>query len=125
MAKFGYWTGENLAYVFEADNYYGKYHGQSANRHNFVFGPQYTFGDSEQTLRPLVYAEAGLQRSSAFGSVEHGINFQVGGGASYKLNDRVAVQFIPLEYSVARVGGSTLNSYDLKFGLTFKLWGEY
>ena len=124
MAKFGYWTTDNLAYVFEADNYYGSYHGSSANRHDFDFGPQWTFGDSEQTFRPLVYAQAGLARSSAFGSLDHGINAQVGGGASYKLRDRVSLQLIPLEYNVARVGGSTLHSYDAKFGVTFTLWGN-
>ena len=125
MAKFGYWTSDNLAYVFEADNYYGKYRGDSANRHNFMFGPQWTFGDSStQNFRPLVYAQAGLQRSSAFGEVNHGISLQAGAGASYKLRDRVYLHLIPLEYNVSRVGGSTLNSYDAKFGVTFTLWGN-
>jgi hypothetical protein len=125
MLKFGYWTSDNLAYVVDVDNYYGKYQGQSANRHNFMFGPQYTFGSSDtQNFRPLVYAQAGLERASAFGDVNHGISLQAGAGASYKLRDRVYLQFIPLEYNVSRVGGSTLNSYDAKFGVTFTLWGN-
>jgi hypothetical protein len=125
MLKFGYWTSDNLAYVVDVDNYYGKYQGQSANRHNFMFGPQYTFGSSDtQNFRPLVYAQAGLERASAFGDVNHGISLQAGAGASYKLRDRVYLQLIPLEYNVSRVGGSTLNSYDAKFGVTFTLWGN-
>lgn len=122
MAKFGYWTSDNLAYVFEADNYYGSYHGSSANRHNFMFGPQYTFGSSDtQDFRPLVYAQVGLERASAFGDVNHGISLQTGAGASYKLGDRIALQAIPVEYNVSRVGGSTLHSYDAKLGITFTL----
>jgi hypothetical protein len=45
----------------------------------------------------MVYVEAGDQRLSSAGTVDHFFDLQVGGGVQVKLSDRFAPQFVPAE----------------------------
>jgi len=86
-----------LSINVEVDNYYGSIQGANSKQQNFVIGPQLTFGSETAKLRPLVYLEAGDQRSSSAGTVDHSFDLQVGGGVQVKLSDRFALQFVPAE----------------------------
>lgn len=70
----------------EADNYYGSLGSVSMTQQNFIVGPQFTFGADEAGFRQFVYAQAGDQRSSSSGSVDHAFNLQIGGGTQIKLS---------------------------------------
>jgi hypothetical protein len=82
----------------EVDNYYGSIQEASAKQQNFVVGPQLTFGPEKAKLRPFVYVEAGDQRSSSSGSVDHSFDLQTGAGVQVKLTERLALQFVPAEH---------------------------
>jgi hypothetical protein len=86
---------DQFSVVAEMDSYYGRVQGVSATQQNFVIGPQYTFRHDEARLRPYVYVQAGDQRSSSAGNVEHAFDLQAGGGVQLNLTQRLAMQLTP------------------------------
>src|SRR5258708_26067756 len=99
-----------LSINVEVDNYYGSIQGANSKKQNFVIGPELTFGSETAKLRPLVYVEAGDQRSSYAGMVDHSFDLQVGGAVQVKLSDRFALQFVPAEYDLATPSSGTTHS---------------
>jgi hypothetical protein len=69
---------DHFSVVGEIDSYYGSVQTTSATQQNFVIGPQYTFRADKAKLRPYVYLQAGDQRSSSAGNVEHAFDLQLG-----------------------------------------------
>ena len=113
-----------LSINLEVDNYYGSSQGASAKQQNFVIGPQFTFGSEEAKLRPLAYVEAGDQRSSSAGNVDHSFDLQVGGGIQVKLNDRFTLQFVPAEYDLATPSSGATHSYTANAGISWTFWKQ-
>src|SRR4051794_19589750 len=66
-----------FAMTAEIDNYFGALNGQGERQQNFVVGPQLTFGSENAKLNPYTYLQAGDQRSSSTGTVEHAFNLQL------------------------------------------------
>src|ERR1700710_2262673 len=106
-----------LSINVEVDNYYGSIQGANSRQQNFVIGPQLTYGSEKGKLRPLVYLEAGDQRSSSAGTVDHSFDLQIGGGAQVKLSDRVALQFVPAEYDLATPSSGATHSFTANAGI--------
>jgi hypothetical protein len=113
-----------LSINLEVDNYYGSSQGASAKQQNFVIGPQFTFGNEEAKLRPLAYVEAGDQRSSFAGNVDHSFDLQVGGGIQLKLNDLFTLQFVPAEYDLATPSSGATHSYTANAGVSWTFWKQ-
>jgi hypothetical protein len=66
-----------------------------------VIGPQYTFRADEAKVRPYIYLQAGDQRSSSAGNVDHAVDLQIGTGLQFTVTPRLAVQLAPAEYNFA------------------------
>jgi hypothetical protein len=113
-----------LSINLEVDNYYGSSLGASTKQQNFVIGPQFTFGSEETKLRPLAYVEAGDQRSSSAGSIDHSFDLQVGGGVQIKLNDRLVLQLVPAEYDLATPASGATHSFTANAGVSWTLWSQ-
>jgi hypothetical protein len=108
----------------EIDKYYGSIQGASSKQQNFVIGPQLTLGSEKSKLRPLVYVEAGDQRSSSAGAVDHSFDLQAGGGIQVKLSDRFALQFVPAEYDLALLASGATHSYTTNAGISWTFWKQ-
>jgi hypothetical protein len=111
-----------LSINLEIDNYYGSIQGASSTQQNFVIGPQVTFGSERSKLRPLVYVEAGDQRSSPACAVDHSFDLQIGGGFQVKLADRFALQLVPAEYDLALPASGATHSYTANAGISWTFW---
>jgi hypothetical protein len=114
-----YDLNDHFALTFEADNYYGTVIGQKERQQNFVFGPQYMFLHEERTARPLLYVQAGDQRSSTGDDAEHAFNLQIGGGLQIKVSERFALQFTPAEYSFVKADAGPTHSFSAKVGISW------
>jgi hypothetical protein len=88
----------------------------------FVFDPQYMFLREETTTRPLLYLQAGDQRSSTGDDVEHAFSLEVGGGMQVKLSEHFAVQLTPAEYSFVQAASGSTHSFSAKVGISRPLW---
>jgi hypothetical protein len=115
---------QTLSINFEVDNYYGSIQGASSKQQNFVVGPEVMFGDEKSKVRPFVYLEAGDQRSSSAGAVDHSFDLQAGGGLQFKLSDRFALQLVPAEYDLATPNGELTHSYTANAGISWALWKQ-
>jgi hypothetical protein len=113
-----------LSINVEIDNYYGSSQGASANQQNFVIGPQFTFGHEEAMIQPLAYVEAGDQRSSSAGSIDHSFDLQIGGGIEVKLNDRFTLQLVPAEYDLATPSSGATHSFAANAGISWTVWKQ-
>jgi outer membrane protein with beta-barrel domain len=111
-----------LSINLEIDNYYGTIQGASAKQQNFVVGPQLTFRNDEARLRPLVYVEAGDQRSSSAAVIDHSFDLQAGGGVQVKLSDRFALQLVPAEYDLAAPTTGVTHSFTANAGICWTVW---
>jgi hypothetical protein len=117
-----YDLNDHFALTLEADSYYGAVNGEKERQQNFVFGPQYMFLRDETKARPLLYVQAGDQRSSTSDEVEHAFNLQIGGGAQVKLSERFALQLTPAEYSFVKAASGPTHSFSAKVGISWTLW---
>jgi hypothetical protein len=115
-------VSHTLAITAEVDNYFGALHGEGQRQQNFVVGPQLTFGSENAKLNPYCYLQGGDQRSSSAGMVEHAFNLQVGGGVQWKLNDKLALQVTPLEYSLVTAASGPTHSFGSKVGISWTVW---
>jgi hypothetical protein len=113
-----------LSINVEVDDYYGSVQGANSKQQNFVIGPQLTFGSETAKLRPLVYVEAGDQRSSSAGTVDHSFDLQIGGGVQLKLSDRFALQFVPAEYNLGTPSSGATHSYTANAGISWTFWKQ-
>jgi hypothetical protein len=124
FADFQYDLTEHLAVTAEVDGYYGHSQGESLRQQNFVVGPQFTFRNEEARLRPFMYVQSGVQRSSSAATITHSFNLQMRGGLEIKLQDRLHFQITPAEYNFALVSGAPAHSYGVKTALIWTLWKE-
>ena len=124
FADLQYDLTEHLAVTAEVDSYCGHSKGESLRQQNFVVGPQFTFRKEEARLRPFVYVQSGMQRSSSAGTTAQSFNFQIGGGLEIKLQDRVHSQITPAEYNFALESGAPAHSYGVKTALIWTLWKQ-
>ena len=113
-----------LSLNLEVDNYYGSSQGAGMKQQNFVIGPQFTFGNEEAKVRPLLYVEAGDQRSSFAGTIDHSFDLQAGGGVQINLNDRFALQLVPAEYDLATPTTGATHSFTANAGISWTFWKE-
>jgi len=111
-----------FAMTAEIDNYFGALNGQGERQQNFVLGPQLTFGSEKAKINPYAYLQGGDQRSSSDGTVEHAFNLQMGGGIQWKLNQKVALQMTPFEYSLVTANSGPSHSFGAKVGITWTAW---
>ena len=112
----------HISLVVETDTYYGNFGGGSMNQHNYVIGPRYTFRSPQARIRPLVYAQAGDERTSTVSEIVNGYNLQLGGGLAVKMSRRVSLNVIPVEYSYMHTYEDERSSYAAKVGLNFTVW---
>ena len=105
----------------EADNYYGSLQGVAMSQRDFIVGPEFTFGSDQAKFRPLVYTQAGDQRSVSSGSADHAFNLQIGGGIEIKLPHRSSLQITPAEYTLAAPNHVLTHSYSAKVGFSWTL----
>lgn len=119
-----YDLSEMISVTAEVDCYYGSFQRQSLSQQNYVAGPQFTFRRAKARWRPFVFLQAGDQRLSSLGSVTHSFDLQIGGGLETRLSDRVSLQFVPAEYSLALESGTPTHSVSTNFGVIWTLWKQ-
>jgi hypothetical protein len=79
FADLQYDLSEHAAITGEADTYYGSSQRESLQQ-NFILGPQFTFQNEEAKLRPFLYDQSGVQRSSSAGTNDYALIQSASGG---------------------------------------------
>jgi hypothetical protein len=68
--------------------------------------------------------QAGDQRSSSAGDVEHAFDLQLGGGLQISLTRRLTLQLTPAEYNFALPQAGATHSYSAKVGISWTFWKQ-
>jgi opacity protein-like surface antigen len=98
----------------------GHYCCDGAKMHDFLFGPQITFGHGE--LSPYVHGLAGVSHGTQAGFTDTVLAYAVGGGLDVKITDRVSWRLAQADYFGTRYADATQHDFRLSTGLVFRFW---
>ena len=103
------------------DNLY-PYQWADVKHHNFLFGPRYTISAGDN-VRPYVHALFGVNHVNPkpLFTVENNFAMAFGGGIDVKVNDRVSVRPVQLDYVGVRRYSTIENNIRYSAGIVFKL----
>ncbi|MDR0311859.1 MAG: porin family protein [Acidobacteriota bacterium] len=122
-------VNNNWAITVDVSGYYGTfddvapYNGLDVKSHNFLFGPKYTFGSSER-VRPYVHALFGINHinPASPATVENNFAQAYGGGVDVRLNDKVFVRAVQVDYlGIRREGFKAEDNIRFSAGFVFRL----
>jgi opacity protein-like surface antigen len=113
----------NWAATVDISGYYGSFGEEELDvkHHNFLFGPKYTFSIGER-VRPYVHALFGINHINSLSpvTVENNFSHAYGGGVDVRLNDKLLVRAIQVDYLGIRRNGSLAES-NMRFSAGFVL----
>jgi len=92
---------------------YGKWPYFNSKTHNFLFGPRYTFRTKKVTEFVQVLMGVNHVNPQSVFAVQNNFAIAFGGGIDVKVNDRISIRPVQIDYITARVvsnGGFNSNS---------------
>jgi len=111
-------VGKGFNLFFSNTNYYGANRKGSLNGHGYTLGVGHTIFATPH-VKPSVFAESGVVRSSNAGSIVNQFAFATGFGLTIPLNKHVDLSLTPAEYVFLYPKGDPRNDFNAKVGFSF------
>jgi hypothetical protein len=111
-------VGKGFSVFFDSTNYYGRNRKGSLNGHGFTFGTGRNVFAMKH-VKPSIFAEAGVVRTSNAGSIVDQFAFASGFNLTIPLNRYVNLAVTPAEWVFLYPQGDPRNDFNAKVGLSF------